>query len=99
MPSMNYPAVPKDLTLEDKGSFLKLNGIHGKALYSPGHTSGSMSNLLDSGEAFVGDLAMGSLPQRLSPSIHSPFSVCAATSANLDCNCSMVLTSGGTKFL
>jgi len=31
------------------------NGIHGKALYTPGHTSGSMIILLDSGEASVGD--------------------------------------------
>lgn len=43
------------------------NGIHGKALYTPGYTSGPMSILLNSGEAFVGDLAMGGLPQRLSP--------------------------------
>ena len=42
-------------------------GIHGKAFYTPGHTSDFMSILLDSGEAFVGDLAMGGLPQRLSP--------------------------------
>jgi hypothetical protein len=43
------------------------NGIHSKALYTPGYTSGSMSILLDSGEAFVGYLAVGGLPQRLSP--------------------------------
>jgi glyoxylase-like metal-dependent hydrolase (beta-lactamase superfamily II) len=43
------------------------NGIHGKALYTPWHTSGSMSILLDSGEAFVGDQAVGGLPQCLSP--------------------------------
>lgn len=42
-------------------------GIYVKALYTPGHTSGSMSILLGSGEAFVGDLAMGGLHQRLSP--------------------------------
>jgi glyoxylase-like metal-dependent hydrolase (beta-lactamase superfamily II) len=43
------------------------NGIHGKALYTPGHTSGSMIILLDSGEASVGDKAVGGLPQCLSP--------------------------------
>jgi len=43
------------------------NGIYGKALYTPGHTSGSMSILLDSGEVIVGDQAVGGLPQCLSP--------------------------------
>ena len=45
---------------------METNGIHGKAHYTPGHTSGSMSILLDSGEAFVGDIrcAHRARPQR-----------------------------------
>jgi hydroxyacylglutathione hydrolase len=31
-------------------------GLRGSALHTPGHTAGSLSLLLDSGEAFVGDL-------------------------------------------
>jgi glyoxylase-like metal-dependent hydrolase (beta-lactamase superfamily II) len=33
----------------------------------PGHSSGSVSVLLDTGEAFVGDMAMNKFPLRLSP--------------------------------
>jgi glyoxylase-like metal-dependent hydrolase (beta-lactamase superfamily II) len=38
-------------------------------VYTPGHTAGSLSVLLDSGEAFVGDLAMNKLPLRYNPSL------------------------------
>ncbi len=37
--------------------------------YTPGHTGGSCSVLLDSGEAFVGDLAMNGFPLCFSPRI------------------------------
>jgi hydroxyacylglutathione hydrolase len=45
-----------DWVLEDKEYSLEPFGIKGKILYTPGHTSGSMSILLDSGDAFIGDL-------------------------------------------
>jgi glyoxylase-like metal-dependent hydrolase (beta-lactamase superfamily II) len=41
--------------------------VPGKILCTPGHSSGSVSVLLDTGEAFVGDLAMNRFPLRLSP--------------------------------
>ncbi len=44
-------------------------GIAGRIVYTPGHTAGSISVLLDSGEAVVGDMAMNSLPMRLSPGL------------------------------
>ena len=44
-------------------------GIAGRIVYTPGHTAGSISVLLDSGEAIVGDMAMNSLPMRLSPGL------------------------------
>jgi glyoxylase-like metal-dependent hydrolase (beta-lactamase superfamily II) len=34
---------------------------------TPGHSPGSVSVLLESGEAFVGDLAMNRFPLRLTP--------------------------------
>lgn len=49
-------------------------GVAGQLLHTPGHTPGSLSLLLDSGEALVGDLLMGGflgghlLPQR--PGFH-----------------------------
>lgn len=44
-------------------------GIPGKVVYTPGHSWGSVSVLLDSGEAFVGDLAMNMFPMRLTPGL------------------------------
>ena len=44
-------------------------GIAGEVIHTPGHTPGSITLLLDSGEAIVGDLAMGSMlfPKRATP--------------------------------
>jgi len=44
-------------------------GIPGKIVHTPGHSSGSVSILLETGDAFVGDLAMNALPMRLSPGL------------------------------
>jgi len=44
-------------------------GIPGKILYTPGHSMGSVSVLLETGDAFVGDLAMSEFPLRLSPGL------------------------------
>jgi hydroxyacylglutathione hydrolase len=58
-----------DLALGDEGLPLVEYGVSGRVVYTPGHTSGSVSILLDSGEAFVGDLAMNALPLRLTPGL------------------------------
>ena len=52
----NIQGTAVDWVLEDKEYSLESYGIRGKILYTPGHTSGSMSLLLESGEAFIGDL-------------------------------------------
>ena len=56
-----------DLVLEDKEFSLEPYGISGKVIYTPGHSLGSMSLLLDTGDAFVGDLVMNGLPMRIGP--------------------------------
>lgn len=56
-----------DLVLEDEDFSLESYGIHGTVLHTPGHSSGSMSLLLDSGDAFVGCVAMNGLPYRIGP--------------------------------
>lgn len=58
-----------DVTVNDAGEDLANYGIHGRVVYTPGHTVGSLSVLLDSGEAFVGDLAMNKLPLRRNPGL------------------------------
>jgi len=62
-----FPGTPVDLVLEDKEYPLEYHGIHGKVSYTPGHSSGSISLLLNTGDAFVGDLAMNGLPMRIGP--------------------------------
>jgi len=64
---VKFPGTPADLALEDEDFSLEPYGIPGKVIHTPGHTAGSMSLLLDSGEAFVGDLAMNGLPLRIGP--------------------------------
>lgn len=50
------------LISKDESNILKdLCGIDGKIIYTPGHTPDSISIILDSGEAFVGDAAMNFL--------------------------------------
>jgi hydroxyacylglutathione hydrolase len=53
----DFTGVKPDILI---GGKMRLNGfgIHGFIVPTPGHTSGSLSVILDSGEAFVGDLVM-----------------------------------------
>ena len=53
----------------DEGLSLGEYGIPGQVVHTPGHTLGSVSVLLETGEAFVGDLAMNAFPLRLGPGL------------------------------
>lgn len=53
-----YPAVQPDV-LVDQEMDLAAYGIPGKVVHTPGHTSGSVSVLLETGEALVGDNVLG----------------------------------------
>ena len=66
MPLVRIAGTPVDVVLEDEEFSMEPYGIQGRVLHTPGHSPGSMTLLLDSGEAFVGDLAMNGLPMRLS---------------------------------
>ena len=63
----SFPGTPVELVLADEDFSLESYCINGKVIYTPGHSSGSMSLLLDTGDAFVGDLAMNGLPMRIGP--------------------------------
>lgn len=67
--SLNIPATEVDVVLDGEGLALDDYGIPGKVIHTPGHSPGSVSVLLETGEAFVGDLAMSRLPLRLSPGL------------------------------
>jgi len=58
-----------DMRLGDEDFSLYEYGIPGKVIHTPGHTHGSVSVLLDTGEAFVGDLAMNRFPLRFTPGL------------------------------
>jgi glyoxylase-like metal-dependent hydrolase (beta-lactamase superfamily II) len=46
-----------DVEVDDEFSLAEY-GVRGRAIHTPGHTAGSLSLLLDTGEAFVGDLCI-----------------------------------------
>ena len=69
MRSAKIPAINVDIVLRDEEFSLASFGIPGKVLFTPGHTMGSVSVLLETGDAFVGDLAMNGFPFRLRPGL------------------------------
>lgn len=69
MPFIDVPPARVDRELGDDSFRLDDFGIHGCIVHTPGHSPGSISLVLDSGEAFVGDLAMNRLPLCSSPSL------------------------------
>ncbi len=63
------PPATVDIVLGDAPFPLADYGVSGRVLHTPGHTPGSVTVLLDSGEAFVGDLAMNGFPLRRGPGV------------------------------
>jgi glyoxylase-like metal-dependent hydrolase (beta-lactamase superfamily II) len=58
-----------DIAFDDLGMSLTDYGIPGKVVYTPGHSQGHSSILLDSGDAIVGDMAMNDWYLRLTPGL------------------------------
>lgn len=68
---MSY--TPVEAEIKVKGEFpLDEFGLAGRLVHTPGHTIGSMSLVLDTGEAMIGDAAFNFLPLGLG-SIRPPF--------------------------
>jgi hydroxyacylglutathione hydrolase len=70
-PFFRFPPVEPDIIISEDFP-LEPFGIQGSIIPTKGHTEGSVSVLLSSGEAFVGDLAANYLPRGLGP-IFPPF--------------------------
>ena len=66
-PFVKIPPTEVDLVLGNEELSLEEYGIPGKVIYTPGHSSGSVSILLETGEVFVGDMAMNKFPLRIGP--------------------------------
>ena len=60
---------PVDIEIGNDGLSLEPYGVSGRVVYTPGHSPGSVSIVLDSGEAFVGDMAMNGLPLTRRPDL------------------------------
>ncbi|MCD4684256.1 MAG: hypothetical protein K8R86_13305, partial [Bacteroidales bacterium] len=58
-----------DIVIGEEDYPLEEFGIKGKIVFTPGHSPGSISVVLDSGDAFVGDMAMNGLPLTIGPSL------------------------------
>jgi glyoxylase-like metal-dependent hydrolase (beta-lactamase superfamily II) len=61
LPLGRFEPVEPDIIIDQEVPLHEF-GISGKILPTPGHTPGSVSVVLDSGEAFVGDLAVNAFP-------------------------------------
>jgi hydroxyacylglutathione hydrolase len=64
-----FPKFTPDILLTDKPYPLSEYGIDGQIIHTPGHTIGSISVILDSGEAFVVCMAHNGFPFRIRPGL------------------------------
>jgi len=68
-PIFGFSGAKVDVVIGDEGLSLAEHGIPGKIIHTPGHTPGSVSVLLETGEAFVGCMTHNNLPFRLRPGL------------------------------
>ena len=64
-----FPRFTPDILISDDPYPLSSYGINGQIIHTPGHTIGSLSVILNSGEAFVGCMAHNGFPFRLNPGL------------------------------
>lgn len=64
-----FPPAQVDVVLGDEGLSLAEYGIQGRVVHTPGHSAGSVTVLLETGDAFVGCMAQNNLPFRLNPGL------------------------------
>ena len=69
LPLVNFPAARVDVVLGGEDYPLSEYGVEGRIIHTPGHSPGSVSVLLDSGDCFVGDAAMNGWPMRKGPGL------------------------------
>jgi len=69
VPFLKLTPAPVAVEVGDAPVDLAGYGIPGRIVYTPGHTSGSTTLLLETGDAFVGDMAVGAGPLRATPAL------------------------------
>lgn len=99
---LRYEPTEPDIVVDDDGLDLEPYGISGRIVPTPGHSPGSVSVVLPTGEAFVGDLAMNGPPMCLGPSFgifaHQPEQVPASWKKLLDLGVRTVYPAHGRPF-
>jgi hydroxyacylglutathione hydrolase len=102
LPRIRIPAVTADIILGDEPLPLREYGLPGRILHTPGHSPGSVTILLDSGEAFVGDLAMNGFPLRWRPGLpivaEDPAAVIDSWHRLLDAGARTIYPAHGKRF-
>jgi glyoxylase-like metal-dependent hydrolase (beta-lactamase superfamily II) len=68
-PIFSFSGSKVDVVIGNEGLSLTQYGIPGRIIHTPGHTPGSVSVLLETGDAFVGCMAHNNLPFRLRPGL------------------------------
>jgi len=95
----NFAPVEPDILISNE-FLLDDFGIDGSVLFTPGHTRGSVSVLLRSGEAFVGDLVSSFPFQSVFPMYaEEPEQVCESWKKILDFGSKMIFPSHGSSFV
>jgi len=103
LPLISIPGTNVDVVIGNEGISLDEYGIPGKVIYTPGHSSGSVSILLKTGEAFVGDMAMNKFPLRFSPGLpifaEDPVKLNESWKSLLDQGAKIIYPAHGKPFL
>ena len=101
-PFLRFSAFEPDIVFGDEGLDLAPYGVSGRVVHTPGHSPGSVSVLLEGGEAFVGDLAMNGPPMTLKPRFgilaHQPELVPGSWQRLLDLGARTVYPAHGRPF-
>ena len=90
LPKLKLSGLRRVVTVED-GTRMNRFGLPGRILYTPGHSTGDLTLVLDDGSAFVGDLVQG----RRIPKITPPeFSIMAVDEPAMFASWRLLLASG-----
>jgi glyoxylase-like metal-dependent hydrolase (beta-lactamase superfamily II) len=99
---LRFPRVCPDIVLDGEGLRLDDFALCGRWIHTPGHTQGSVSLLLDSGEAFVGDLLVasrdGGATSKLPPAGDSREQMLASVNRLLSAGATMIFPGHGPAF-
>jgi len=94
-----YPPVVADLLIDDE---MDLNdfGIPGRVIHTPGHTAGSVSILLDNGDAIVGDNVLGiSVKEHFPPFANDKHRVIESWEKYINAGVKVIFPAHGRKVL